>query len=41
MKENYNNWLWFVLKNQDELYDVISNMIENKVKEIVPQIVNE
>lgn len=41
MRENYNNWVWFALKNDDELYSVISTMIEDKVKELLPQMVEE
>lgn len=41
MRENYNNWVWFALKNQDELYSVISTMIEDKVKELLPQMVSD
>lgn len=41
MRENYNNWLQFALRNQDELYDVISSMIESKVKELLPQMVSD
>lgn len=39
MRQNFNSWVWFALKNQEELYNVISSMIEDKVKDLVPQIV--
>ena len=39
MRQNFNSWVWFALKNQEELYNVISSMIEDKIKDLVPQIV--
>ena len=49
MKNNLNNnqqislncWLWFMNNNQGELYEVISAMIDTKIKEQLPQIVEE
>lgn len=41
MKKNFDSWVWFALKNQEELYSVISELIEAKVKEILPQLVEE
>ena len=41
MKKNFDSWVWFALKNQEELYSAISNLIEAKVKEILPQLVEE
>ena len=35
-KDNkFEYWLWFAEKNQEELYYVISGMIDDKINEIV------
>ena len=36
-----NCWLWFMNNHQEELYDIISVMIDTKIKEQLPQIVDE
>lgn len=41
MEKNFNSWVWFALNNQEELFSVISELIEAKVKEILPQLVEE
>lgn len=37
----YNCWRWFVNNRQEELFDIISVMIETKTKEVLPQIIDE
>jgi uncharacterized protein (DUF111 family) len=34
-------WLWFASNRQEELYEVISAMIKDKVEELLPQMVEE
>ena len=38
---NYKYWSWFVINNQSELYDVISAMINDKINEKLPQIIDD
>lgn len=40
-KMNENCWLWFMNNHQEELYDIISAMIEIKVNQLLPQLVKE
>lgn len=41
MRQNFDIWVWFVNNKMDELYEIISLMIENKVKELLPQMIDE
>ena len=49
MKNNINNshdieqrlWLWFAGKQKEEYFEVISLMIENKLREVLPQMIEE
>lgn len=34
-------WFWFVGNNQEDLYYIISSMIDDKLKEVLPQIIQE
>ena len=34
-------WLWFANNRQEELYDVISAMITDKINEVLPQVIEE
>ena len=41
---NTNNircWLWFAMNQQEELYEVISAMIKDKISELLPQMIEE
>lgn len=37
----YRYWLYFVEKGQEELFDIISAMIIEKVEQILPQMIEE
>lgn len=39
--KNYGWYSWFMLNNQEELYDVLSVMIKDKVNEILPQMLED
>ena len=45
MKLNQDNsfkyWFWFASNKQEELFEVINSMIDNKVKELLPQLLDE
>ena len=49
MKNNLNNnnqilfncWFWFINNHQEELYEVVSALIDTKIKEQLPQMVEE
>ena len=49
MKNNLNNnnqilfncWFWFINHHQEELYEVVSALIDTKIKEQLPQMVEE
>ena len=34
-------WLWFMENRQEELYDIVNMMINEKINEVVPQIVQD
>ena len=34
-------WFWFASNHQEELYEVISAMIKDKVEELLPQMVED
>lgn len=38
---SFNCWVWFMDNHQEELYEVISAMIDIKIKELLPQMVEE
>ena len=49
MKNNLNNnnqilfncWFWFMNNHQEELYEIVSALIDTKIKEQLPQMVEE
>lgn len=41
MGSNFDIWKWFELENNPELYKIISDMIEMKIKELLPQLMQE
>lgn len=45
MSRNYSKnllyWTWFVTNNQEELYAIITQMIDEKIKEIVPHMIED
>lgn len=41
MGRNFDIWKWFELENNPELYKIISDMIEIKLKELLPQLMQE
>lgn len=41
MGSNFDIWKWFELENNPELYKIISDMIEIKLKEMLPQLMQE
>ena len=34
-------WTWFVTNKQEELYAIITQMIDDKIKELVPYMIEE
>lgn len=39
--KNYGLYSWFMINNQEELYDVLSAMIKDKINEILPQMLDD
>ena len=37
----FNCWFWFMNNHQEELYEVVSALIDTKIKEQLPQMVEE
>lgn len=38
---SFKYWFWFASNKQEELFEVINSMIESKVKEFLPQLIDE
>ena len=38
---SFRYWLWFASNQQEELYEVISAMIKDKINELLPELVQE
>ena len=45
MSRNYSKnllyWTWFVTNKQEELYAIITQMIDDKIKELVPHMIED
>ena len=39
--KNYGWYMWFLMNRQEELCEVITAMIKDKIEEILPQLMDE